>query len=106
MLPLQSGIYTASQVDSALHSENREIHFKYNLLDNTNTFKKVLSTVISGHVENNCLATIKRMATFVMLDDTSVNFLSDRIQPWICLKITQIKGSTWYDYGNKRWIDL
>jgi len=87
MLSLQSGVYTASQVDSALHSASREVHFQYTLLDKFNNFKKVLSNVTSGNVANNCLADIKRTATFSMLEDASINFLSDRIQPFLLIKM-------------------
>lgn len=87
MLSLQSGIYTTFQVDNALHSASREIHFRYDLLDKTNNFKKTLTTVEKGHIDNNCLANIKRTATFSMLEDNDVNFLRDRIQPFLLLKM-------------------
>lgn len=95
MQPLAQGIYTNDQVKAALHASNRTIKFRYDLLDNTNTFKKILSNVLSGHVENNSLADIKRTAKFTLEDDGSINFLSDRIQPWTLIKMPDDNFVQW-----------
>lgn len=82
MLPLARNGYTASQVDAALHAPVREIHFRYDLLDDTNTFKKTLTTVTGGSVDYDTTQQIKRTAQFTLQDDGSINYLSDRIKPW------------------------
>jgi hypothetical protein len=90
-----SSDYSLAQINDALHSSNRELKFRYDLLDNTNTFKRTLTNVLSGHVENNALATIKRIAKFTLQDDETINFLSDRIQPWILLKMPDGNFASW-----------
>jgi len=74
--------YTADEVKAALHAARRTMKFRYDLLDSSNVKKTTLGKVRSGHVENNALAEIKRTARFVIVDDGTIDFLSDRIQPW------------------------
>jgi len=80
--------YTAEQVRAALHAPNRQIAFRYDLLDNSNNLKKPLGCVQAGSIANNSLANIKRTAKFTLWDDGTINFLSDRIQPWARLKMS------------------
>lgn len=79
--------YTAEQVKAALHAPNRKLSFKYELLDNTNKYKRDLTEFISASVSNNALAEIKRTARFYLKDDGTINFLSDRIKPYVRLWI-------------------
>jgi len=95
MMQKQQGIYTASQVKASLHAANRELRFRYDLLDGSNVFKRTLNNVLYGHVENNSLANIKRTAKFSLLDDSTINFLSDRIQPWTMLKMPDGDFISW-----------
>jgi len=95
MQPLAQGIYTADQVKAVLHSASREIRFRYDLLDGTNVFKRTLTNVLSGHVENNTFADIKRTAKFTLQDDGAINFLSDRIQPFALLKMPDGNFVSW-----------
>jgi hypothetical protein len=82
MQSLVRGIYTAIQVDTALHASNRTMKFRYDLLSSTNAYKAPLTTVISASVANNNLAQIKRTARFKIRDDGAINYLSDRIKPY------------------------
>lgn len=88
MLSLARNGYTAAQVDAQLHSPVVEWHFRYDLLDKNNTFKKTLTTITSGHVGYDTSQKIRRTAKFTMQDDSSVNFASDRIQPHALLLMT------------------
>lgn len=83
--------YSADSVDKALRmvgGGNRMLLFRYNLLDKTNTFKKQLSTVTSGHVTYDYTQQIKRTAEFDLMEDSDINYLSDRIQPFALLKMS------------------
>ena len=95
MRPLAQGNYTTSQVKAALHAANRELKFRYDLLDSSNVFKRTLNNVLFGHVENNALADIKRIAQFTLTDDTTINFLVDRIQPWCLVKMSDGNFVEW-----------
>jgi len=79
--------YTEAQVIAALHSPNRQIAFRYDLLDSSNKFKKALTTVLSANITNNSEAIIKRTAKFILRDDPVINYLSDRIKPWVRIKM-------------------
>lgn len=87
MQSLAKGGYTAAQVQAALHSPVREIHFRYDLLDSTNKLKARLTNVTSGSIQYSSLAEIKRTARFVVQDDDSINYLTDRIKPYARLKM-------------------
>lgn len=76
------GGYTAEQVKAALHAPNRQIAFRYDLLDSQNNYKRALTTVMGGSISYNSLAEIKRTARFSIKDDGTINFLSDRIKPY------------------------
>jgi hypothetical protein len=80
--------YTEAQVIAALHSPNRQIAFRYDLLDSSNKFKKALTTVTAASIANNSETVIKRTAKFTLRDDTAINYLSDRIKPWVRIKMT------------------
>lgn len=77
--------YTSAQVDAQLHSANLTLIFRFDLLTSSNAFKSTLTNVIEGSVANNALANIKRTARFTLMEDGSINFLSDRIKPYIRL---------------------
>lgn len=78
----KSGL-TVEQVKKALHDSLIRVSFRYELLTNRNAIKKNLSTVMSARVENNALADIKRTARFKIVEDGSIDFLNDRIKPYI-----------------------
>ena len=79
--------YTEQEVLSELQFRrgSRRLRFRYDLLDSSNVWKGALGSVLSGSVSLNNLADIKRTAKFRVTDDGSINFLSDRIKPWVRL---------------------
>jgi hypothetical protein len=87
--------YPAEQVKKALHSSNRTLIFRYELLDNENNFKRHLDNILSGRIENNALAQIKRIARFSLRDNGTINFLSDRIKPYARLKMPDGGFTEW-----------
>lgn len=95
MLSLARNGYTADQVKKALHAAHRMMKFRYELLTAQNQFKAHLTNVLSGHVGYNSLAQIKRTATFTLLDDAQINFLSDRIKPYVLLRMPDGGWTEW-----------
>jgi len=87
--------YTEAQVITALHSANRQMAFRYELLDSTNVFKRQLDNVLNASVNNNTENEIKRTARFSIRDDGTINFLSDRIKPWVRLKMPDGGWAEW-----------
>ncbi|MEJ8546634.1 hypothetical protein [Brevibacillus borstelensis] len=87
--------YTAEQVKKALHAPHRSLRFRYELLDKQNQLKANLSGVLSGKVSYQSLAQIKRTATFKLREDSSINFLSDRIKPYVLLRMSDGGWTEW-----------
>jgi hypothetical protein len=85
MQPLARNGYTEEQVKAVLHmsSGSRKIDFHYNLLDYNNNFIRTLDNVLSGEVSMASLASIKRTAKFILRDDEKIDYMNDRIQPFI-----------------------
>lgn len=75
--------YTEAEVKAALHAPRRELTFRYELLDSQNRSRGDLATVLSGSVAYNKDAQIKRTGRFTIRDDGTINFLSDRIKPYV-----------------------
>ena len=87
---IEQGIYIKQQIIDALHAKNtsRTIKFRYDLLNNQEIRIGELDSVESGEVSMSSLATdIKRTAQFSMKDDSDIDWLSDRIQPFCMLKM-------------------
>lgn len=95
MLSRDRNGYTAAQVEAALHAPARVMAFRYELYDKTGGFKRHLSSVLSGVVEYNALAEIKRTAKFELEDTGGVDFLTDRIKPVARLRMT---GGGWVEW--------
>ena len=81
MLSLNRDGFTSAQVKLALHHPHRRLDFRYELLDKNGNKKADLYNVLSGEVQQQALATIKRTARFRLSDDGNINYLSDRIRP-------------------------
>lgn len=64
----------------------RVIDFRFDRLDANNNLIEPITTMVSCSVANNSLADIKRTATFVLRDTSSINYSHDRIKPWVRLK--------------------
>jgi len=87
--------YTAEEVRVALHAPARTLSFRYQLLDKNNQPKGWLDSVLAASVANNALAEIKRTARFTLMDSANINWLSDRIKPWIRLKMPDGGWAEW-----------
>lgn len=70
-----------------LRSNTRNVSFGYNLLDKNDVFIRTLNNVLSGEVSMTSLAQVKRQLVVNMrLDDEEIDFLNQRIQPFIIFK--------------------
>lgn len=87
--------YTAAAVRAALHAADRHLAFRYDLLNSTNVLQGPLDNVLAASVANNTFADIKRTATFKLRDTTDINFLSDRIRPWVRLRMPDKGWAEW-----------
>lgn len=77
--------YTAEQVRAALHGAAPRFTYRYELLDANNQHKADLTTVREATVRYDALADVKRGATFTLTDDGSIDYLRDRIRPYVRL---------------------
>lgn len=82
-----SGRYGDDAVSAALRgaSGSRIIDFRYDRYSPSGKYLGPLTGVISCSIAYDSLADIKRTAKFSVLDDGSINYLSDRIKPWVRL---------------------
>ncbi len=80
-----------------LHSKNglREIKFQYDLLDMDDNYKKTLKNVISCSIDYKSLAEIKRTATIQLQEDSDIDYLNDKIQPFMMIK----NGEKWLKWS-------
>ena len=83
------GNYSDQEVVDALTGRygTRRMGYRYDRLDEHNTFIEPIDWVRSASIANNTLADIKRTARFSIVDRTPINFLRDRIQPWARLEM-------------------
>ena len=89
MQPLARNGYTDAEVLDALQGRHgtREVSFRYDLLDAENVYLGQLDNVITGTISQSYLADIKRTATFTLRENGAINYLRDRIQPWVRLRM-------------------
>lgn len=85
MQPIANNGYTAEEVLAALRAPTRTWSFRYELLDSDNKLIEELSNVLSASVEQNALAEIKRTAKFRIKAEGNIDYLSDRIKPYVRL---------------------
>lgn len=98
MKPFDSkGEYTPSEVKAALAGVDgtRQLSFRYERLDSKNKFIESIDYIQSCSIENNALADIKRTAKFDILDTGRMNYLQDRIKPYI--RLTMPADETYAD---------
>lgn len=97
---LSSQGFTHAEVIRKLHSSNRQVDFRYELLDRNNQYIRTLSNVTRGSVAQNMLNQIKRTAKFSLIEDGQpINYLSDRIKPYMRLAIrVPFKDTQWIDF--------
>jgi hypothetical protein len=97
MLSLANYPYSRQEIIDALHGKhgNRQIRFRYDLLDKNDNKIKELDSVVEGEVSMASLSSIKRTARFKIKDKGDINWLTDRIQPFMELKMPEMK--IWHD---------
>lgn len=100
MLSLARNGFNYNEVRNALHGKYAPVkmRFRYDLLDKENRFIRTLNNVITGEVSCNANANIKRTAKFTLEDDGSIDYLSDRIQPFVEI---YVKGEKEYTAEEK-----
>lgn len=98
MQSLAVGSYTAAQTRAALLSSIRKVDFRYELLDSSNNVKSDISSYFrqdGNEVRQNSLADIKRTAKFTVLDTAPINWLSDRVKPYMRLLMSDGNYAEW-----------
>ncbi|WP_328339559.1 hypothetical protein [Micromonospora sp. NBC_00421] len=92
--------HTADEVRAALVGRTgaRRFTFRYALLSATNQYLYDLDDVTSCTVQQDWLADIKRTATLQIRDTGSINYLSDRIQPWVRLHLPPYGPDDWVQW--------
>lgn len=86
-------IYTRQDLIDALHGVygQREVSFRYELLDKNNAKIKDLDCIISAEVSLGSLDQIKRKAKFRLEDKGEINWFSDRIKPYMKVNIPEAR---------------
>src|SRR5690606_4925590 len=85
-----AGNYTPEEVQEALEAVTygtREFEFRFERLDASNALIDEMDAVASCEVSNNQFADIKRTAKFTIKDGGAINYLSDRIKPYVRLRM-------------------
>lgn len=77
---------------------SRRFAFRYELLDANNAKIGDLTDVESCTVTMNWLADIKRTATFQLKDTDQIDFLSNRIKPYVQLRIPPYGPEDWVEW--------
>ncbi|MDF2534417.1 MAG: hypothetical protein K0R18_574 [Bacillales bacterium] len=85
MQPLNRDGISTESVMKALHSPHIRLSFRYELLNKNLQRIGDLQTVKSGEISHNALATIKRTAKFSLVDYGDIDYLNDRIKPYVKL---------------------
>jgi hypothetical protein len=81
--------YTEKEILDVLFAKknSRTIRFRYDLLNKNNQRIAELKSVISGEVSFNSLAEIHRTAKFQLKEDKQIDWLNDRIQPFVLFEM-------------------
>lgn len=107
-----SGQYTDAEVKAALSGAggSRKWSFRYARLDSKNNYIEDIDYIQSCTINNDFLADIKRTAKFNILDTGSLNYLSDRIKPYVRLNmpadvaytdyLSQLQPSVWWKFDD------
>jgi hypothetical protein len=86
MKAVAQGIYSAEQVEAALRG-HRTIDFRYERYDKTNVLIGEFPSVLGGSVSHSALSDIKRTGKIEVSMDSSVDYLNDRIMPYVRLRM-------------------
>lgn len=76
----------------------RRLTFRYELLDSTNVVIRELDNVLGGSVAQNWLADIKRTASFTIRDGLLIDYLSNRIKPYVRLHLPPYGEDDWVEW--------
>lgn len=97
MIPLARDGFTEQEIKDVLHSKrgSRKIRFRYDLLDKNDKKKLELTNVLGGEVTFAAFNDIKRTAKFNIKENGSIDWLSDRIQPFFELLMP---GGKWISF--------
>lgn len=80
--------YSPAQVTAALIASSRVMYYRYKLLDLNMNFKKwLMGVVTSASITMDTTQQVMRTANITLLEDGSINYLSDRIQPFAFLQM-------------------
>jgi hypothetical protein len=92
--------HTLAEITDALggRSGARRFTFRYERLSSANVLLDDLTNVLQGSVSQNWLADIKRTATFTIRDVGGIDFLSDRIKPWVRLHLPPWGADDWVEW--------
>lgn len=101
MQPLAQNGYTEQEVLDALRGKHgtRNWRFRYDLLDQSNVYINRLNNVLAASISQSYFSEIKRTAKFTIEDDGEINYLSDRIQPWVRLLMPPVPVGEPTTYG-------
>lgn len=77
---------------------SRRFAFRYELLDSSNNKIGDLTAVESCTIEQNWLADIKRTAKFRLRDTGDIDFLSNRIKPYVQLRLPPYGPDDWVEW--------
>jgi hypothetical protein len=98
MQPFGNDGYTSEQVVRQLQAVTggRDLRFRYELLDSNNNFLRPLTGVLSGSIQFDASADVKRTGTFTLREGVdSIDYLNNRIKPWV--------GVSMPDGGIREW---
>lgn len=88
MYDLSRNGYSHDYIDSLLR-QNREIGYEYDLLDKNNIPQGKITA--SGNIDFDSKAKIKRAASLEIREIKDVDFVSDRVRPYMWLKVGDTK---------------
>ncbi len=83
MYDLATGIYSADEIRAMLTSD-REVWYEFDLFDKNGI--PIGQVTATGSIDYNATAKIQRAANLQIVEERDIDFLSEKIQPVMCLK--------------------
>ena len=83
MYDLATGIYSAEQIRKMLTSD-REVWYEFDLFNKNDV--PLGQVTATGSIDYNATAKIQRAANLQIVEENEIDFLSEKIQPVMCLK--------------------
>lgn len=92
--------HTEAEILDVLYGKHgsRKFTFRYELLDSANDKIDDLANVLAGSVRMSWLAPIKRTAGFTIQDDGTIDYLSNRIKPWVRVALPPYGEDDWAEW--------